>query len=408
MKSSRFVFLCERWSTNKQLLPIPDHGQQRQQLRRLLENVHICMARGMRERGVRPPLQLGCWEARHGHAREIDMKQFFTTQLGAEEAERRRERKQNTKGSPLKLPSKVIHASMTDAVVYCGCSNSSVCTVALASKEVKRLTAHQGPVACVASTASFLATGSWDKSVKAWDFAHDAPLDLHGHSDFVKCLACFRWRGRTLIVSGSSDTTLMIWDATQETPLQTLRGHIRPVNALCAIVADDAVTLWSGASDRELRQWTFDGQTASQVGHALLVHETSINSIRVTDEDMWTTSNDRYARRTNLTTLVCDTGLLHPDFVKDAIVHGAWVITACSDHAIRVWDVAAETILHVFDGHYDEVTSLHVYQDTLVSTSLDATLRQWPLRAEAWKEVESQPIVLTTQEEEDELAELMD
>lgn len=78
-------------------------------------------------------------------------------------------------------------------------------------------------------------------------------------------------------------------------------------------------------------------------------------------------------------------------------------------------------LYHTFSGHFEEVTGLVLIGSTVVSVSIDATIRQWSLRpddlraaVEAAKktkaeeeESEQNPESMLTEEEERELAELM-
>lgn len=67
----------------------------------------------------------------------------------------------------------------------------------------------------------------------------------------------------------------------------------------------------------------------------------------------------------------------------------------------------------VYEGHFDEVTKLAVVGTTIISASLDGTLRTWdthkpPPRLELQKKEEPKRSVPTfTEEEERELAELL-
>lgn len=87
---------------------------------------------------------------------------------------------------------------------------------------------------------------------------------------------------------------------------------------------------------------------------------------------------------------------------------------------IRVQDGKLQ---HVFEGHYDEITGLVVVGQMVVSVSLDGTIRKWSLKAgdldkarkearetdeEGGVEEEKGKERLITEEEERELAELMD
>jgi hypothetical protein len=64
------------------------------------------------------------------------------------------------------------------------------------------------------------------------------------------------------------------------------------------------------------------------------------------DGDLWTASADKFAK-----CLTRDSGwkpnlaLEHPDFVRDVVVYdqGGWVVTACRDEEIRVWNKAVRT-----------------------------------------------------------------
>ena len=66
-------------------------------------------------------------------------------------------------------------------------------------------------------------SGSWDKTVRLWDTVTGAALQtLEGHSGWVKSVA-FSPDGK-LVVSGSDDKTVRLWDAVTGAALQTLRA----------------------------------------------------------------------------------------------------------------------------------------------------------------------------------------
>lgn len=86
-------------------------------------------------------------------------------------------------------------------------------------------------------------------------------------------------------------------------------------------------------------------------------------------------------------------------------------------------DIQTGKLYHTFSGHFEEVTGLQLAGRVAVSVSIDATIRQWTLRPEHLKkareeaEAEQQGKVpveeavsssVLTEEEERELAELMD
>lgn len=79
-------------------------------------------------------------------------------------------------------------------------------------------------------------------------------------------------------------------------------------------------------------------------------------------------------------------------------------------------------LYHTFSGHYEEVTGLVLIGSTVVSVGIDATIRQWSLKPDELQtavekakktipdedEEKPNPESMLTEEEERELAELME
>jgi hypothetical protein len=154
-----------------------------------------------------------------------------------------------------------------------------------------------------------------------------------------------------LLVSGGADASIFVWDVNSGAKLHALKGHARGVQALALNHFEDdplngAAIIFSGGSEREVKQWRIDSHNALELecSEPILEHETSIYKIRFAGEDMWTASADNTAKRLVLEKGVwkTDTTLVHPDFVRDVVLDdsGRWVITACRDEEVRVWDVA--------------------------------------------------------------------
>jgi WD40 repeat protein len=291
-----------------------------------------------------------------------------------------------------------------------------------------------------------LFAGSWDKSIHCWPLSsssNKAPKRLSGHSDFVKALVSIKLRSTEVLVSASADASIIVWDVKTSKKLHTLKGHSRGVTALAVeLIADDSAsaTIFSGDSNREIRRWhvsiesSYELPTSTVAEDAtggpiapLLAHETSIYALRFdADGDLWTASADKSAQcLSRERSWASDTTLTHPDFVRDIIVdeNGGWVITACRDEEVRVWERGSGKLFHTFSGHYEEVTGLVLLRgDLVVSVSIDGTIRRWSLKREdlvrAKEEALNPPVDEEeeekpkdsglTEEEERELAELND
>ncbi len=99
-----------------------------------------------------------------------------------------------------------------------------------------------------------------------------------------------------------------------------------------------------------------------------------------------------------------DLSFEHPDFVKCLTVHGHYLITGGRDENIRFFDITVEFVfwfiplyswsfsnhsiartqkeklVHVLEGHYNEISAVKIKGQLLISSGLDATIRQWSLR----------------------------
>ncbi|KAF2826556.1 WD domain-containing protein [Ophiobolus disseminans] len=374
-------------------------------------------------------------------SRSDDPGHYFQTTSALNETARKATKSNNTKGNPIKLASKilaVVRDPQDDDHVY----------VAEAAGNVKRVNLRLGqtsatfagpaaPLTSVAVSASSgtVFAGCWDKTIWSWASPSRAPgRRFQGHSDFVKAVLACRLQGRELLVSASADASIMVWDVASGERLHTLKGHTRGILALALDPAEphanaDSITLWSAGSDREIRRWTVSLLSASETQPSpIIAHETSIDAIHFDmDGDLWTASADKTAKCLSRgREWETDSKFEHPDFVRDVAIdeEGGWAITACRDEDIRVWDKGSGKLHHVFSGHFEEVTGLVLLSgQRLVSVSIDATIRQWSLRAqelanavqeaeaerlEAAEEVEPEKTEgMMTAEEEAELAELL-
>ena len=97
------------------------------------------------------------------------------------------------------------------------------------------LTGHSTDVACCAmfDNDKKALSGSWDSTLIVWDLSTGKQLaKLKGHMDGVRCCAVFDKDRNAL--SGSFDSTLIVWDLLTGKQLAKLEGHTKGVNC-CAV-----------------------------------------------------------------------------------------------------------------------------------------------------------------------------
>ncbi|KAF2660136.1 WD domain-containing protein [Lophiostoma macrostomum CBS 122681] len=378
-------------------------------------------------------------------SRTTDPKNFFQTSAALEDAARKASKSQNTKGNPLKLTSKILAVAadpQDEGQLYVAEAAGTVRRIKLETNEVSRtFSGPTAPLTSVAISNGTIYAGCWDKSIWSWSITTRKPgRRFQGHSDFVKAVLLCSVQGTDILVSGSQDASIIVWNATTGERLHTLKGHTRGILALAVDPTEyhpqkDGIVIFSAGSDREIRRWSIATSSASEIQGTkdspspIIAHETSIDSLYFdTDGDLWTASADKSAKcLSRARNWDEDTKLEHPDFVRDVVVdeNGGWVITACRDEEVRVWEKSTGKLHHTFSGHYEEVTGmLLLLGQKVVSVSIDGTVRQWSLKApdlvkaiqeaedekmgKAKEEEEPEMPNLLTEEEEAELAELME
>ncbi|EMD59250.1 hypothetical protein GGP41_009134 [Bipolaris sorokiniana] len=366
---------------------------------------------------------------------------YFQTTSALEETARKAAKSKNTKGNPTKLPSKilaVIADPQDEHHVYVAEAAGSVKHINIETSKV--VATFSGPTAPLTSIAVSPKSGTlfaacWDKSIWSWSLSsRKVSTRFQGHSDFVKAIISFTLNGKEVLVSASQDASIIVWDVAAGKKLHILKGHTRGILALALDPVDyepgkDTITVFSAGSDREIRRWQIASSSAREIQPSpIIAHETSIDALHFdVDGDLWTASADKTAK--------ClsrgrdweeDSKFEHPDFVRDVVIDeaGGWIVTACRDEEIRVWERASGRLHHTFNGHFEEVTGLLLMGQRLISVSIDATVRQWNLKpqelAKSIEEAEKERLgeetakeperkeSLMTVEEEAELAELLE
>ncbi|CAD6580393.1 MAG: hypothetical protein ASARMPREDX12_004200 [Alectoria sarmentosa] len=255
-------------------------------------------------------------------------------------------------------------------------------------------------------------------------------------------LLCIRTNGADVLISGSTDASIILWNIETGEKLRTLKGgHTRGILNLAidpttypSLAERDGISIvmFSVGSDREIRRWRIsdDLSTGSEIetDNPVLQHETSVYSLHFdADDDLWTASADGSVKCLSRERgWQADTTLVHGDYIRAVVVdeRGGWVVSAGRDEDVKIWDRASGELHHTFSGHFDEITGMLLIGQTVVTVSIDATIRRWSLKAEdldkAVREAEGakngvemeeqvvQKNGITTDDEDRELAELME
>ncbi|KAJ1559027.1 hypothetical protein HK405_012288 [Cladochytrium tenue] len=215
--------------------------------------------------------------------------------------------------------------------------------------ERRDLAGHLGAVLCMQfdECQSLLVTGSADRTIRLWDVDSGRCIGtLHGHGGDVTGVRFDDHK----IVSCSADRTVRIWSRRSLESIHVLRGHR---DAVLSVHLEDRL-LASGSADCSIRVWSVaDGRCSVLSGHAAAVHRVTI------------------------------------------LPRSARLLSCSADGTARLWDLATRACLRVFSGHAAAVRGLHVSlplarkplastesraaAPRLVTASADGTVRVWDL-----------------------------
>ena len=172
----------------------------------------------------------------------------------------------------------------------------------------------------------------------------------------------------SILVTGSEDAIVRIWDSINGKLLHVLKGHDDVIEAVA--FSPDGESIATGSGDKTVHIWN------AQDGKKLAVlkgHEDEINSL-VFDSNgdrLVTTSFDKTARIWNLAD-GHETAILegHSDFLEDAIFapDGKQVTTITENRKVRIWDAANGKLLKTIEEHLPPVQTVFANANPTTNT----------------------------------------
>ncbi|KAG6879953.1 hypothetical protein C0992_008886 [Termitomyces sp. T32_za158] len=218
---------------------------------------------------------------------------------------------------------------------------------------VRTLKGHSDGVMCLQFNENLpypafpvLISGSYDCTVRVWNMETGVELhNLKGHTLAVRAL---QFDDITLI-TGSMDHTLKVWDWRRGKHIRTLTGHTDAV--LC--LNFDSNVLASGSVDTTIKVWNL------RTGGAFTLrgHNDRVNAVQ-----LWDCNPSARVEQSNVSLFdVPGGGSSSPQgsaCSASEIDAGKMLFSASDDGTIKLWDLTRRTCLCTMTGHMGQVQSM--------------------------------------------------
>jgi len=256
--------------------------------------------------------------------------------------------------------SRVASASIDNSVIIWNIDNGTL---------LYRYELHTGSVNTLCFIQDMIISGSSDTTLHIWN-EHDQDHVLNGHIGPVNIVKQLNPRR---IVSGSDDHSLIIWDIPDRAMMYRLRGHTRPVRCICILQLN---LFASGSDDSTVKIWTNGGT----LNKTLKSHTARINSLCSNQfSNLFSASDDHtikmwdYETGENINTFNYHSGPVNNIIMYDP----ATIVSGSDDKTVVAFKIHSNK--RIFRGHLDSVSCVFKLMDyRVVSGSRDNNLIIWP------------------------------
>ncbi|KAL3318712.1 guanine nucleotide binding protein (G protein), beta 5 [Cichlidogyrus casuarinus] len=233
-------------------------------------------------------------------------------------------------------------------------------------------------------SGSIVACGGLDNKCTLYPILQDEdPLPkkklVATHTSYVSC--CQFNLSDYQLITGSGDSTCVLWDVESAQIIQSFHGHCGDVMSIDLSPSETGRVFASGGCDNCVNIWDMRTGLCVQVFQG---HESDVNAVKFfpSGDAVASGSDDATIR---LFDLRADRELC--TYKKDSVIFGCNAIDfslsgrilfgGYSDHVINTWDVLKGNRISMLYGHENRISSLKISPDGLAicTSSWDATLR---------------------------------
>jgi WD40 repeat protein len=231
-----------------------------------------------------------------------------------------------------------------------------------------------GSVICLLEFESFkLLTGTSECNIGLWDINDDKEEEICnflGHQLWVNCLEkC----DDNYFASGSNDSTIIIWDYNERKDIKTIKAHDDCV--LCLIKLKNG-NLCSGSADFYIKIWDWKNGVCLS---SIKAHENWVKCLCQFDDDILLSGSDDRTIKIWKNEQCMATLNGHINSIRALCkIDDNFFASGSFDNNINIWDYKKQMIVQVLKGHTSNVTCLAKFKkNSLISCSTDYTIKLW-------------------------------
>ena len=202
-------------------------------------------------------------------------------------------------------------------------------------------------------------------TLASWDLEAGTRIRRHvGHEAIVNCLDISR-RGEDVLVSGSDDASIGIWDARQKRAADYIESEY-PITAVAFAEAGNEI--YSGGIDNSIHVWDIRKKT---IAYSMAGHADTITSLQVSPDSQFLLSNshdgtvktwdirpfaptDRHVKTYDGAPAGLERNLIRASWDPK----GGRIAAGSGDRSVVVWDIRTGKLLYKLPGHKGTVNDV--------------------------------------------------
>ncbi|KAJ3127338.1 hypothetical protein HK100_009808 [Physocladia obscura] len=235
-----------------------------------------------------------------------------------------------------------------------------------------------------------LASGSFDHTIKIWSFEiqnfGELVATLSGHSDGVS--SCQFSPDSKIIVSTSWDRTIRLWDAQEYLLITTIaKGHTDGINSVQ--FSPDGKLFATSSWDQTVRLWSFKNGDA-KLTMTINGFEDCVHMVRWSSDGhlVAAATNDGHVKIWNISE--AEPKLLSVLHGKSPVLSLCFSIdgktlASTSGNSVNIWQLNKldKNPFLVLDEHFEHVTFVLFHGKTLVTASVDKSMKIWSINQDS-------------------------